>query len=111
MGRVLAWTLWALAFASAQAAADLKVMVAVDPSDREAIVISVIEGQKTAFALGADDFCTKPVERAWLVERLTKLSGRNRLDKILIVDDDDASRYLLRTLISQVGGIGPQRGD
>src|SRR6266436_1693855 len=47
MGRVLAWTLWALAFASAQAAADLKVMVAVDPSDREAIVISVIDLQAT----------------------------------------------------------------
>jgi rhodanese-related sulfurtransferase/ABC-type phosphate/phosphonate transport system substrate-binding protein len=47
MGRVLAWTLWALVFASAQAAADLKVMVAVDPSDREAIVISVIDLQAT----------------------------------------------------------------
>jgi hypothetical protein len=47
MGRVLAWTLWALLFASAQAAADLKVMVAVDPSDRESIVISVIDLQAT----------------------------------------------------------------
>jgi rhodanese-related sulfurtransferase len=47
MGRLLAWTLWALLFASAQAAADLKVMVAVDPSDREAIVISVIDLQAT----------------------------------------------------------------
>jgi rhodanese-related sulfurtransferase len=47
MGRVLAWTLWALVFASAHAAADLKVMVAVDPSDREAIVISVIDLQAT----------------------------------------------------------------
>ena len=47
MGRVLAWTLWALLFASAQAAADLKVMVAVDSSDRESIVISVIDLQAT----------------------------------------------------------------
>src|SRR5437588_13108089 len=47
MGRVLAWTLWALAFPWGQAAADLKVMVAVDPSDREAIVISVIDLQAT----------------------------------------------------------------
>ena len=74
---------------------------AADTRDIPAIVISVIEGQKTAFALGADDFCTKPVERAWLVERLTKLSTRSRLNKVLIVDDDEASRYLLRTLISQ----------
>src|SRR5437899_9552135 len=47
MGRVLAWTLSALLFASAQAVADLKVMVGVDPSDREAIVISVIDLQAT----------------------------------------------------------------
>jgi rhodanese-related sulfurtransferase len=47
MGRVLSWTLWVLLFASAQAVADLKVMVAVDPSDREAIVISVIDLQAT----------------------------------------------------------------
>jgi len=47
MGRVLAWTLWALLFATAEAAADLKVMVAVDPSDRESIIISVIDLQAT----------------------------------------------------------------
>ena len=47
MKRILSWTLWPLLFASAQAAADLKVMVAVDPSDREAIVISVIDLQGT----------------------------------------------------------------
>ncbi|HEY2970404.1 MAG TPA: rhodanese-like domain-containing protein [Casimicrobiaceae bacterium] len=47
MERVLAWTLWALLLASAQAAADLKVMVAVDPSDHEAIVISVLDLQAT----------------------------------------------------------------
>jgi hypothetical protein len=45
MGRVPTWMVWALLFVSAQAAADLKVMVAVDPSDRESIVISVIDLQ------------------------------------------------------------------
>ena len=47
MGRVLAWTLWVLLFATAEAAADLKIMVAVDPSDRESIVISVMDLQAT----------------------------------------------------------------
>jgi rhodanese-related sulfurtransferase len=47
MRRILSWTPWALLFAGAQAVADLKVMVAVDPSDREAIVISVIDLQGT----------------------------------------------------------------
>ncbi len=74
---------------------------AAESRDIPVIVVSVNDGQKTAIALGADDFCTKPVERAWLVERLERLSARGRLDKVLIVDDDEGSRYLLRTLISQ----------
>jgi signal transduction histidine kinase/CheY-like chemotaxis protein len=74
---------------------------ASDTRDIPAIVVSVIDGNQTAIALGADDFAPKPVERSWLIERLTKLSQRGRLDKVLIVDDDEASRYLLRTLISQ----------
>src|SRR5262249_41743416 len=74
---------------------------ASDTRDIPAIAVSVIDGKQTAIALGADDFAPKPVERSWLIERLTKLSQRGRLDKVLIVDDDEASRYLLRTLISQ----------
>ena len=74
---------------------------ASDTREIPVIVISIIEGQKTAFALGADDFCTKPVERAWLIDRLSKLSARGHLSKVLIIDDDEASRYLLGTLISQ----------
>ncbi|HEX8012666.1 MAG TPA: rhodanese-like domain-containing protein [Casimicrobiaceae bacterium] len=45
MGRILGWSALALLFASAQATAEIKVMVAVDPSDREAIVISVLDLQ------------------------------------------------------------------
>src|SRR5438874_7980990 len=45
MGGVVAWMPWALLFLAAQAAAELKVMVAVDPSDREAVVISVMDLQ------------------------------------------------------------------
>jgi CheY-like chemotaxis protein len=75
----------------AVAVRDSGIGIAPGTRDIPVIVISVIEGHETAFALGADDFCTKPVERAWLVERLTRLSARSRLDKILIVDDDEAS--------------------
>jgi rhodanese-related sulfurtransferase len=45
MGRTFAWVIAALLFVTAQAAADVKVMVAVDPSDRESIVISVMDLQ------------------------------------------------------------------
>jgi rhodanese-related sulfurtransferase len=45
MERIFGWSALALLFATAQATADIKVMVAVDPSDRESIVISVLDLQ------------------------------------------------------------------
>ena len=47
MGRALGWSVSLLLFASVEAVADIKVMVAVDPSDRESIVISVLDLQAT----------------------------------------------------------------
>jgi rhodanese-related sulfurtransferase/ABC-type phosphate/phosphonate transport system substrate-binding protein len=47
MGRVIASGLWALFFIAGSALADLKIMVAVDPSDRESMVISVLDMQQT----------------------------------------------------------------
>jgi rhodanese-related sulfurtransferase/ABC-type phosphate/phosphonate transport system substrate-binding protein len=45
MGRAFIWTLSGLLFSAGVAAAELKVMIGVDPSDREAIVISLLDLQ------------------------------------------------------------------
>jgi rhodanese-related sulfurtransferase len=47
MGRLIASGLWTLLFIAGSALADLKIMVGVDPSDREAMVISVLDMQQT----------------------------------------------------------------
>ena len=47
MGRVLGWTLCMVLFAAGAEAAQLKVMVGVDPSDRESMLISVLDMQAT----------------------------------------------------------------
>jgi rhodanese-related sulfurtransferase/ABC-type phosphate/phosphonate transport system substrate-binding protein len=47
MGRLIASGLWILLFFAGSALADLKIMVAVDPSDRESMVISVLDMQQT----------------------------------------------------------------
>src|ERR1700676_565700 len=46
MGRVIASGLWTLLFFAGSAIADLKVMVGVHPSDRESMVISVLDMQQ-----------------------------------------------------------------
>jgi len=47
MGRLIASGLWTLLFFAGSALADLKIMVGVDPSDRESMVISVLDMQQT----------------------------------------------------------------
>jgi rhodanese-related sulfurtransferase/ABC-type phosphate/phosphonate transport system substrate-binding protein len=47
MGRLIASGLWTLLFFAGSAIADLKIMVAVDPSDRESMIISVLDMQQT----------------------------------------------------------------
>ena len=47
MKRLLASGLWTLLLVAGPALADLKIMVGVDPSDRESMVISVLDMQQT----------------------------------------------------------------
>lgn len=47
MKRLLASGLWTLVLVAGSALADLKIMVGVDPSDRESMVISVLDMQQT----------------------------------------------------------------
>ena len=61
--------------------------------DVPVVMVSTIEDQAKAFHLGAQDYLLKPVERASLLEKLRELTG---LKNILIIDDDERARYLLK---------------
>jgi signal transduction histidine kinase/CheY-like chemotaxis protein len=60
------------------------------------IVASTIEDEAKAFRLGADACLIKPFERADLVRQLRALAGEPGVSRVLIVDDNDLDRYLLR---------------
>jgi CheY-like chemotaxis protein len=49
--------------------------------------------------LGADAFCVKPVDRSWLLTRLGSLGAGPPLARALVIEDDEASRYLIRGLL------------
>lgn len=68
--------------------------------DIPVIVVTTIDNQKKAKSLGADHFAVKPVDRAWLVERLAESTRHLSREKALIIDDDEASRYVMRSLLS-----------
>jgi CheY-like chemotaxis protein len=70
--------------------------------DIPVFVVTVVENQQKALALGATAFHSKPIDRMWLLNQLQ--STQEQLDKqILIVDDDEVSRYLLKSALAHSG--------
>jgi DNA-binding response OmpR family regulator len=60
------------------------------------LVLTSVDDERKGLALGADGYCLKPVSRTSLLERLDTLTGR----RVLIIDDDPASRYLIQKLLT-----------
>ena len=65
------------------------------------IVVTNVGDEAKAMALGADAYSAQPVPPDWLLGMLRRLTkGRGR---VLVVDDDPASRYVLGGLVGQLG--------
>jgi CheY-like chemotaxis protein len=65
------------------------------------LMISVVSSAKAkAIALGADAFLPKPVSRDTLVQSLRAVTHRGEVHKVLLIDDDELSRYSLSELLS-----------
>jgi signal transduction histidine kinase/CheY-like chemotaxis protein len=63
-------------------------------------VVTVVDNKEKAIALGADAFHAKPLERNWLIHRLEALENRRSKLRILLADDDAASRYVVKNMFS-----------
>jgi signal transduction histidine kinase/DNA-binding response OmpR family regulator len=68
--------------------------------DIPVLVITNVDDRQKAMSLGADAFSSKPVSRRWLLEQLYSLTGRGAPRKVLLIDDEEVSRYLLRQLFA-----------
>jgi signal transduction histidine kinase/CheY-like chemotaxis protein len=66
------------------------------------LVVTIVEDKQKGMALGAYDYCVKPVERKWLLKKLKELAQKRILEKILVIDDEEVSRYLIRNYLSDL---------
>lgn len=71
-----------------------------DTSGVPIIVITNVRDRQKALSLGADLFCAKPVERRWLLRHLDALTRNGMATKVLVIDDEEISRYLVRQLLA-----------
>jgi len=60
------------------------------------LVVSTVEDEAKGIALGADAYVAKPIDRATLLGTLTRLVAPQTARRILVVDDDEVARYVLR---------------
>jgi signal transduction histidine kinase/DNA-binding response OmpR family regulator len=66
------------------------------------IIASIVEDQAKGFHLGADAYLIKPVVRADLLRHLNRLSSEPVLPRVLIIDDSEADRYVIRQHLRSV---------
>jgi len=65
------------------------------------IVTSVYPESEDAIAMGGDIFLPKPVERDVLLRELRRLTSNTGSLRVLLVDDNEVARYIVRDLLDQ----------
>lgn len=72
--------------------------------DIPVFVITVVENRQKALSLGANGFHAKPVDRTWLLHQLRAVTAsEQRQSQVLIIDDDETARYLIKSLLAHAG--------
>jgi CheY-like chemotaxis protein len=67
-----------------------------DTRDVPVMVVSTVEDRGKGLALGADAYCVKPIDRHTLLRHLLQLVRPADVRRVLVVDDEEIFRYVLR---------------
>ena len=67
------------------------------------VMLSILDEQEKGFALGAADYLTKPFDRDHLRSVLQAHRGGESGARVLVVEDDDAIRAILRDMLEREG--------
>ena len=70
--------------------------------DIPVIVATSVDDERKGLALGADVYTMKPINRRWLLDELRRLTGQQPMRRVLIIDDDEISRYVVRRLLDDL---------
>ena len=63
------------------------------------IVASTTQEERKARSLGADEYLNKPIDPARLIRALDSATGGHSVTRVLVIDDEEISRYLVRQLL------------
>ena len=82
---------------------DFLAEVKQSPETREipVLVVTVTNKEQRARALGADEFWLKPVDQDHLLRKLKSVARPGTTTRLLVIDDDERARYLMRKLLEK----------
>jgi CheY-like chemotaxis protein/two-component sensor histidine kinase len=72
-------------------------------ADIPVIMVTMLDQPDRGFTLGASEYLTKPIERDRLKQMLRKYHVADRVRHVLVVEDDEATRHLLRSIFVSDG--------
>ena len=72
-------------------------------ADISVIMVTIIDDKNMGYALGASEYLTKPIDRARLISVLEKYRVDQLPGPVLVVDDDQEVRDMLRRLLENEG--------
>lgn len=67
------------------------------------VILSVVDDKPMGFALGVSEYLTKPIDRKGLAAVLTRYAPTTAARSVLLVEDDAATRRMLRRALEQQG--------
>jgi signal transduction histidine kinase/DNA-binding response OmpR family regulator len=75
------------------------------------LVVTQMDAAGTALSLGAAAFGRKPIERRWLLDQLRTLGESGEVRRLLIIDDDEVGRYLVKGLLRDLPFVVSEAAD
>jgi CheY-like chemotaxis protein len=72
-----------------------------ETADIPVMVVTVTNKERKARALGADEFWLKPIDQERLLRKVASLAKVGSETRVLVIDDDDKSRYIMRRLLEK----------
>jgi len=80
-------------------------------SEIPVIMLTMVDDPERGFTLGASEYVTKPINRRRLSQILKKYTCLNPPCPVLVIDDEESSRSLLRAILEKEGWVVSEAGN
>ena len=80
-------------------------------TDIPVVIVTIIDEQRRGIALGAAGYLTKPIDRERLVEILSRHRSADGPSEVLVVEDDEEHRRLVRAILGAQGWVVRRGGQ